>query len=379
MPFLGGARAGVDPFVTMADSALAAWSAALGGSRAVVPVVGLGDSIMTGRKATNFAGTSFWQRTMAALKARYGDAGQHLYCCCDSTDAVLGAPTVCDLPAGAWAFAGGGWAMSLGGLGGRCVGSATAAATATCTFVGTSFDLWLSLNGAGGPFTATIDGQAIDASGVVGGGGGNPTSAGAAGPAKVFSVAGLAPGAVHTLVLTVLANVVYVSGLTAYSGRPGILSCRFAKGGQSFYDTVKNASVGDGLKGAVENFAPAPRLVVCQHLINDVQQGNAYSVFEDGLRRLYDSAVAAQASVVHLVPYVGPQSALSGQPRMHRALEKVYLLAQRYGSAVVDMNMAWEALAPAYVGSTLLAGDGVHPSDAGHADIAQRLLAVIAP
>ncbi len=382
MPQLyGGGSSGSEPAVYVPDGALDQWIAARSAPR-VCPVVMVGDSILRGANATALADRHFAAVTMAALQARYGNAGEGFHGVWDTTDASYGGGTNYSAKSRpCWSYAGN-WADWFSyGLGGQARVSGAMGAAATGQFIGTTVDVWVGQNGGGGPFTVQVDGVSYDANGVANGGGGNPScnNGGIVSPVKAVSITGLVPGS-HTIVLTQAgAQTLILHGITAYSGvGRGILPYPLGISGRSLWQAAVNTTA-DTPKGSVEFLQPQPKLVVIEHVVNDMQQQIAYDTFEYQARRYCDSARMAGASVVFVIPCIGP---LAGNwlnnTYAHFYIDRIYNLARRFGCAVLDINAAWEALGPTAVAGLITGGGNSHPSDAGHADIAARLIALLA-
>ncbi|MCA1599400.1 MAG: SGNH/GDSL hydrolase family protein, partial [Chloroflexi bacterium] len=265
------------------------------------------------------------------------------------------------------------------GVGGQAHQSPNGSGTATGLFSGTGVDLIGLRQPGGGPYTVTIDGVPYDQYGIAYGAGGNASAyaSGAASPVVYFSVRNLAPGQ-HTIVIAPQAGLLWLHGLVAYNGvGRGILPYAMSYSGKSAYQTLLNTKV-DSARASVEAWALPPKLVVVEHIVNDMQQGVAFDTYEALLRRLCDSARVVGASVLFVIPFIGPMAgAWANLATAHAYIDRVYNVARRHNAAVLDINAAWEALGPTVAATYIGSGDA-HPIDAGHADIAARLIGLLA-
>ena len=92
----------------------------------------------------------------------------------------------------------------------------------------------------------------------------------------------------------------------------------------------------------------------------------------------HTSARNCGASLVFVVPFIGPMAqGWTNSQLANQYIDRLYHLAYRYGCAVLDVNAAWEALGPTQSTALLAGGGNAHPNDAGHADIAARLQALL--
>jgi len=382
MPYAGGPPAGVQPAVFVPDGALDAWTAARSrAGQGIVAVAGIGDSILRGHYATARANRHFWARLVAALQARYGSAGEGFKPVSDTLDnaytyagfSAVGQPCWTFAPAGGWNQYG-----ATYGVGGQAHQSPNGSGAASGVFGGTGVDLIGLRQPGGGPYGVTIDGVPYDQYGIVYGAGGNASAyaAAATSPTVYFSARGLAAGQ-HTITIAPQAGLLWLHGLVAYNGvGRGILPYNMAYSGKSAYQMLLNTRV-DSARASVEAWAIAPKLVVVEHIVNDMQQGVAFDTYQALLRRLCDSARVAGASVLFVIPFVGPMAgSWANSGTAHAYIDRVYNVARRYGAAVLDINAAWEALGPAVAAGFIGSGDA-HPLDAGHADIAARLIGLL--
>jgi len=377
----GAAVAGSDPFVLLSDGALDQWAAARAAA-ALCPVAFIGDSIMRGASATGFSDNHFQAVVTKALQAQYGNGGEGFHAVSDTTDAAYAGGTNYSAKSRpCWSFSAGWSGYYAYGMAGQAhVSTGSVGAYAVGQFIGTAVDVWVGLNGGGGPFTVQIDGVSYDKNGVAGGGAGNPScnSGSIQSPVVAVSIRGLAPGS-HSITLTTASTQsIILHGIVAYSGSGrGVIPYPMAFVGRGAWQTAVNVTA-DTPKGSLEFVTPQPKLVVFGHIVNDMQQLIAYDTFAFQVRRYCDSARVCGASFVFLIPFIGP---LAGNwlnlTYAHYYIDRVYALARRYGAAVLDINAAWEALGAAGSGGLIAGGGNSHPNDAGHADIAARLIGLL--
>jgi len=357
----------------------------------ITPIVLLADSVGAGRNSTNFAATSWWLKTVAALQSRYGNAGRGFASVWNDQNfntAWTGSGTYLDQPSTVWGMTGA-WSLGAFGLGARNIFTSTLNASATATFTGSGVDIWLEQSSTGGAFTATIDGVAIDANGVLGGAGGTPTSLNGANNFTQYKFAILSNlpknGGTdnHTLVITNTGGAqIVIEGITVYNGNPGVLPQRLAKQGDLLTGYANSSAPAiDCFKVSIEQFTPVPALVIASLIINDMSGLVPFSSYEAALCRVADSAKAAGASLLVLIPWLNTQGGVGWgatvTPFASRYIKKVYELQRRYGYGIVDVNGAWDNLGAAYCQAHFMSADAGHPGDPGHADIAQRVLGAI--
>jgi hypothetical protein len=382
MPYAGGPPAGVQPAVFVPDGALDAWYASRGqAGQEIVAVAGIGDSILRGHYATARSNAHFWARLVAALQAKYGGAGEGFKPVSDTLDnaytyasfSAVAEPCWTFTPAGAWNQYG-----ATYGVGGQAHQSPAGSGVAAGLFSGTGVDLIGLRQPGGGPYTVSIDGVPYDAYGAPNGAGGDASAyaAVATSPATLFSARGLARGR-HTVTAGPRAGLLWLHGLVAYDGvGRGILPYNMAYSGKSAYQMLLNTRV-DSAKASVAGWAIPLKLVIVEHIVNDMQQGVAFDTYEALSRRLCDAAKMAGASILFVIPFAGPMAgAWANVGTAHAYIDRVYNLARRHGAAVLDVNAAWEALGPAAAASFIGNGDA-HPVDAGHRDIAARLIGLL--
>lgn len=362
-----------------------AWRAALASAgNSIVPVAFIGDSITRGHSVTARSGKHWMAQTIAALQAQYGSAGDGFHHISDTLDSSAGSssPGGAYAPSGysaevtpTWAYSGT-WADDqLYGLAGQARRTTTAGSTATATFTGVAAELHINAfsggNAAG--YSVAIDGGAATNYSSF-----NASSTGVLTRQAVAS--GLTNGS-HTALVSYLAGTFMLYGITALNGGNGILPYRLGVSGRSARTTLLDTHI-DSAKAMVENWPRPPKLVIFAHSVNDMQEGNAYGLFEDLVARIGASCENTGASLLFLIPAIGPYASGSGNnwtnaQYAHRYIDVIYRLARRYTAAVLDINTIWEGLGYAAGNAVYAASNNSHPGDSGHADIAGRLASVI--
>ncbi len=380
MSYTGGPPAGAQPAIFAPDGSLDAWIMARGAAgRGVVAVAGIGDSILRGHYATARSNGHFWARFVAALQTKYGSAGEGFKPVSDTLDNAYTYAGFSAVAQPCWTYSGT-WNQygATYGVGGQAHQSPNGSGAATGLFSGTGVDLIGLRQPGGGSYTVTIDGVPYDQYGIAYGAGGNASAyaGSAASPGLYFSARGLAPGQ-HTIAIAPQAGLLWLHGLVAYNGvGRGILPYAMSYSGKSAYQMLLNTRV-DSARASVEAWALPPKLVIVEHIVNDMQQGVAFDTYDALLRRLCDSARVAGASVLFVIPFIGPMAgSWANLATAHAYIDRVYNVARRHNAAVLDINAAWEALGPAVAATYIGVGDA-HPFDAGHADIAARLISLL--
>ncbi len=215
--------------------------------------------------------------------------------------------------------------------------------------------------------------------------------------------AGTTVQAVHVVTLQSVGTCPLV-GAIGYNGQNGILPMRIARSAKSLSDfTVNNyLGAGDPVLSHFANWTIPPKLCIMAHGINDMGQAIAFDSYERYLERWGEAALTNGCSMLYMIPWLGASSAWTNQNLAGFYIDRVNAVAQRLGAAVLNINTAWEAIiaadpaitpdGPPYHGgyqilgqsnSTDLApftyttsGGSSHPTNAGHADIASRLIAL---
>lgn len=132
--------------------------------------------------------------------------------------------------------------------------------------------------------------------------------------------------------------------------------------------------------------AHEPDLVSIMIGINDTwrrfDSGDATSAesFEAGYRDILDRITAAGAGLVLLEPFVLPVTeaqATAWREDLEPRIAAVQRLGEEYGAVVVPLDSELNTLADSLGegGAAQLAGDGVHPTPRGHAEIVRLWLA----
>jgi len=242
----GAASSGSDPFVLLPDGALDQWMAARSAA-ALCPVAFIGDSIMRGASATGFSDNHFAAAVTRALQGQYGNGGEGFHAVSDTTDAAYAGGTNYSAKSRpCWSFSSGWSGYYAYGLAGQAhVSASGAGAYAVGQFIGPAVDVWVGLNGGGGPFTVQVDGVTYDKNGVAGGSGGNPScnSGSIVSPVKAVSITGLGPGAHSITLTTTSAQTLILHGITAYSGLGrGIVPYHMGFVGRGVWQTAVNTT-----------------------------------------------------------------------------------------------------------------------------------------
>ncbi|HOX42596.1 MAG TPA: SGNH/GDSL hydrolase family protein [Myxococcota bacterium] len=121
--------------------------------------------------------------------------------------------------------------------------------------------------------------------------------------------------------------------------------------------------------------APAPELAVVQFGLNDASMGvpvAAYAGALEGIgRRLLDAGSAAV--LVTSCPLPDPE----GNRWIRPYYDAVRRVGAALGCAVAELDRHWTARAGSRAARALWGRDGVHPTDDGHALLAEGLLALL--
>ena len=108
----------------------------------------------------------------------------------------------------------------------------------------------------------------------------------------------------------------------------------------------------------------------------DSDDRTSTEAYETGYRDVLTRIRDAGASAVLLEPFVLPvtdEQAGAWREDLEPRIEAVHRLAAEFGAAVVPLDVELNKLAAEH-GSSALAGDGVHPTERGHAEIARLWL-----
>jgi lysophospholipase L1-like esterase len=130
-----------------------------------------------------------------------------------------------------------------------------------------------------------------------------------------------------------------------------------------------------GFLRAASALAGKPDAIAIQFGLNDCYSGVTPGEYDAAIRRIADLAVRAGALPILVT---SPPTELAGGPE---AMDPYYgalrALAAERSFPLADIDAAWRAL-PAGRASAMYLDDGVHPSDEGHAFMAEVLLATLA-
>lgn len=270
------------------------------------------------------------------------------------------------LPAN-WVFAGTNVQKQVSGMGYYNVEMANAA-TATLTFTGTGYKLhWDRRTDGATVITVTIDGVNV----------GTFDSSGAAHYGMTTSFTGLNPGK-HTIVVTVTTGTVFsFQGAYAFNGdeTTGIRFYASGRGG------IKSDAVTQvGYVGNLQ--ATAPDLILFEYGINDYRNAIPVATFKANLASAIDvirsRGVDATASIVILSC---PEAVIGGITAVAPWSDyKAAMLALANEKNVLHIDLTPVFGTGVLTETTGLADtDHVHPNDAGHLAISNRIISEIIP
>jgi lysophospholipase L1-like esterase len=131
-----------------------------------------------------------------------------------------------------------------------------------------------------------------------------------------------------------------------------------------------------GFLRASSVLAGRPGAISIQFGLNDCYSGVSPEEFDAAVRRIAD--LAARAGAVPILVTSCPTDLADGPAAMDPYYGALRRLAAERSLPLADVDAAWRAL-PAGRASALYLDDGVHPSDEGHALMADVLLAALAP
>lgn len=349
------------------DSALRRWRAALakldGGWQGFVNLNIIGDSITEGANAGAGAAqgaASLWPdngyvgRIRTAFKNKYGDTGTGFIPVFYPTGAPL------------WTFSGS-WSLQTGfGVASNVMVTSTINDTATINFTGTGFGVVYVKGGACGSFTITIDG-------------GSPVTVNAnnAGTvnAATYQVTGLSAGS-HTAVIKNIgggsSNKVFLIGGYPINGTSGVVVNNCGK-----YGSVVHQHSGVPMLAAeIDIWNPA--LTIIALTANDYNGQTPLSSYASDLQAIISHALSMNSDVLLV------STGLRGDTPNPTIPQSAYVqvmqnLAISNGVAYLDLFNRWSGdynTANSVYGF-IATGQGVHPNDYGHADIATAILSVI--
>lgn len=386
------------PYLFLPPSWDAGWRAARDRAHALAGTATLmvaGDSIANGQAASSWPTTCFVELVCQALRARFGRYA-------DFYPAYAQSPAVS-------AYAGAApWSAVLNGNSANLYTNNSFTAMLFNTAVVsnafqsftspapcTALDLIYHDLGAG-TFQYTVDGgppQTVTCTGT-------PSSAGAT--TRRVRISGLVR-ATHTLTYgwQSAATAFGVVGVATYSGLPsgiGISRLAFSGARADHYRTgfgggdfpanrielIQGKTPGnDATTNTGWGFPHQPDLLLLELGINDCAAATSLTNYHTQLDRFCQAARrgAPDASLLFLVPWFGNGLSTDVAPGQANAsawaqyVGVITQLAQAYSAALVNIHARWGAT-PLAQGLCAAATD-LHPTDAGHADIAQTLLSIL--
>jgi lysophospholipase L1-like esterase len=325
------------------DSALRKYRSAIAkvesGTNQLFNVNFVGDSITEGvgiDSANDYYSKGYVGRIREKFKTKFGDVG-------------LG---MIPVYTSAWTF-NGDWITTVYGIGTNAKYTKALNATAQISFSGTGISFVLMKGGATGSISVTIDGSPATINYSV-----------ATGQYTIVSITGLTDG-VHTAVLTNLAAVdVYLSGAFEIKGTKGIRVNMCGKSG-----AISNSYSGYefSMQSTIDVFAPS--LTVIALITNDIGFGTTVDDYKANIQKLITRAKT-----------FGDVLLLANTVRTDRTdvVQKPFVdvlrtLAVSNNCAFVNIYNRW-----GIQGNTLgFMADTLHPSEAGHQDMANALLKVL--
>jgi len=270
------------------------------------------------------------------------------------------------LPAN-WVFAGSTVQKQVSGMGYYNVEMANAA-TASLTFTGTGFKIhWDRLTDGATAVGVTIDGVSV----------GTIDSSGAAHYGMSTSFTGLNPGK-HAIVLTVTTGAVFsFQGAYVFNGDE--------TAGIKFYTSGRGGIKSDAVTqtGFVGNLqATGPDLILFEYGINDYRNAIPVATFKANLASAIDTVRSRGVDATASIAIVScPEAVTGGIPAVapwsdYKAA--MAALANEKNVLLIDLTPVFGA--GVLTETTGLADvDHVHPNDAGHLAVANKILAEIIP
>lgn len=263
--------------------------------------------------------------------------------------------------------------------------------TFTSPYACTRMDLWC-IDYASGTFDVKIDGGAAQTTTNTGPG----TPAGAT--VKKVSFTSLA-NTTHTLSIgnSNGGNVIMILGVSCFAsttagigfarmGLPGLAAVNLATPvgaatGSSGVGSWPTDKIGLHSGSAVAGFPTQPALAVIELSVNDATYGMNVESYRYAIGRLIQSLRKGylNCSIVFVLPsYPYNQYAdsnIGGRPYHHlRIKATVEAMAAQFCCAVVDIDTKWGETP---FGQGFLTNNDIHPTDAGHADIAAVLATIV--
>jgi lysophospholipase L1-like esterase len=148
---------------------------------------------------------------------------------------------------------------------------------------------------------------------------------------------------------------------------------------QAAIDRINAGVPGDTAPGgflrAAGVLAQKPDAIAIQFGLNDCYAGVSVAEYDAAVRRIAD--LATRAGALPILVTSCPTELPDGPAAMAPYYAALRALAAERTLPLADADAAWRALPPARTAALYL-DDGVHPSDAGHALMADVLLAALA-
>jgi hypothetical protein len=338
---------------------------------ALCPIVGWGSSLMQGYYASDFTppGTSFFAKMVGDVQAAASDGGSGFQSLINVTGIGVAGATYLGTT--------GNWQNNIATSAPNET-SKYATTTATLTFPairGTDLDIWhIEHTSAAQTFSYNIDAA-----------GAQSVQIGSKAAIKVekHTVSGQIAGA-KSVVLSWVAGSPIISGITGRNAT-GVVAHNMGLAGRTsqagITTTYQNNSYGlNAFEQSVKPFAPKLVVLDCGMEINDTVSAVSLDLMAGRFGWMMRQAQAATADgcdFLIIVPH--PGTTVDSSTKWGAYMGAITGLARHFGAAVFDVGYAWRNWAYAdglgYWGdtgqSTGAAGDdGVHPSNAGFAAIA---------
>lgn len=240
------------------------------------------------------------------------------------------------------------------------------------TFTGTSVHVWYIKQTTGGTFSVTIDGVVVQASVVTAGTSGT----------GVWTSAALAYGT-HTILVTRIAgggaSSILFNGFRIFNGdeNAGIQMFNGSQSGLLTSDFTTNATNGD--KWALWLGVIQPNLVIIELGLNDWAANVSMVTVKTNLQSII-TTIRAQTTTDPSIVIYAPTEANSGSYASTFAqLHQVWVDVVAADSKTCLFDVGTRIPAPTVDTSDAYYYDTLHPSDKGHAAIADRLASFLAP
>lgn len=353
----------LDGITVAPPPAMEAWFAALANrDNAPAKWYAIGDSITEGTQATAY--TKRWvQRALDGIRTRFPTSGLtgggrgHVPPYYDGVSMGTAYTSLSGTPGKETSF----------GIGRRCaVMDGTEAYTYTIT--GTSFDVWYTQGTTTGTIGVSVDGGAVQ---------NIATSGEALIDGKTWNSGALSAGS-HTVQITVVSGTVYFCGLTVYDGDES-KGVRLYEGGHYGWKTtdwVSNSPQWQNTLTTVE-----PHLVTIALMTNDYQASVAPATCKTNIETLI-AAVRSKTTIdpsVVLVVYPERGDVASPAYPWSDYVQVAHDIAAT-DAAVAVLDLTTRYTSPG-VSNTLglWGGDTIHPTDKGHALIADTFVGFVSP